>query len=229
MEFLKFVVSVLAVLSIASCQPPVVFGEPQPVGGNALNTIPSNYRGTYWCSTDSASLFIDDKALIRRKDLLVKLGKDEIAENEDLAIVNGQLYVDDWNAFFPIEALGDTVISHVILRDTIFAIDREQVLKPFKGHLVLNIKLKDDVWEVLVVSQGEGQVLTISQAEIPEKLSQLDSITTIKTFWGKDSVQTQIYLKPTAYEFERILQKGLLFQKSCTEYVKVFPVKELLD
>ncbi len=46
---------------IIACQPPVVFGEPQPVDTTSLSAIPKSYRGVYWCAVDSVKLFVDKK------------------------------------------------------------------------------------------------------------------------------------------------------------------------
>lgn len=220
---------VVGIVVMTSCQPSVVFGEPQPVDVEPLPNIPDLYKGIYWCKVDSASLYIDDKAFIRRKEFLIKTTQKEIETDPDLELINGQLYVEDWDGFFPVTQKGDTLISQIIIRDTIFAIGGEQLLKPFKGHLVLNVKLNEDAWKVMVVSRRAGDVLSIANADIPENISQLDSITHVIMLKGTDSVRTQIYLKPTTQEFERIYEKGLLFNGSCTEYQRIFPLKELIN
>ena len=218
----------LVIAFMFSCQPSVVFGEPQPVAVKPLSTIPNIYRGIYWCNVDSASLYVDDRAFVRRKEFLIKTTREEIGVDPDLELVNGQLYVKDWEGYFSITEKGDTLISQIIIRDTIFAINDTQILKPFKGHLVLNLKLSEDAWEVLVVSQRRGELLSIARADIPDNLAQLDSITTVSVLKGTDSIRTQIYLKPTAKEFERIYDEGLLFDGSCTEYERIFPLKEVI-
>ena len=225
---IRILETVIVVLLLASCQPAVVFGEPQPVDVKPLSRIPNNFIGIYWCKVDSASLYVDDGAIVRRKEFLIKTTKEEIAADPELELVNGQLYVKDWEGYFPLTEKGDTLISQIIIRDTIFAINDTQILKPFKGHLVLNLKLSEDAWEVLVVSQRRGELLSIARADIPDNLAQLDSITTVSVLKGTDSIRTQIYLKPTAKEFERIYDEGLLFDGSCTEYERIFPLKEVI-
>tara|TARA_R110002050_G_scaffold83006_3_gene177356 strand:+ start:3612 stop:4331 length:720 start_codon:yes stop_codon:yes gene_type:complete len=225
---IRILKTVVIILLLASCQPAVVFGEPQPVAVKPLSTIPNMYKGIYWCKVDSASLYVDDKVFVRRKEFLIKTTKEEVVADPDLELVNGQLYVKDWEGYFPITEKGDTLVSQIIIRDTIFAIGDAGILKPFKGHLVLNLKLKEDAWEVLVVSQRRGDFLSIARADIPDNLAQLDSITTVGTLKGTDSIRTQIYLKPTAKEFERIYDEGLLFDVSCTEYERIFPLKEII-
>ena len=209
-----------------SCQPPVVFGEPQPVGTGEISSIPRSYQGIYWCKVDSASLFVDDKAFIKRKEFLVTLTNEEIEADPELQLQNDRLYVNSWGQSFPTEKKGDTVISSIIVRDTIFAIRPEQILKPFKGHLILNTKLDENIWGVLVVShKGEG-ILSLARAELPENLSGLDSITSVRTLAKKDNTETQILIRPTKEEFERILQNRLLFDASCTEFERIIPLKK---
>ncbi len=209
-----------------SCQPPVVFGEPQPVDGKRLSAIPDNYRGIYWCEVDSASLLVDDKAFIKRKELLIRMTKAEIDSSNDLELRNGRLFVTDWETDFPAEEKGDTIISKVVIRDTIFSIRDEQILKPFKGHLILNTKLGDNAWAVLVASHKGAGLLSLARAEIPENLEQLESITTVKKLSEDDERGMQISITPTAEQFGRILDKGLLFDAYCTEFERIMPLEE---
>ena len=100
----------LVIAFMFSCQPSVVFGEPQPVAVKPLSTIPNIYRGIYWCNVDSASLYVDDRAFVRRKEFLIKTTREEIGVDPDLELVNGQLYVKDWEGYFSITEKGDTLI-----------------------------------------------------------------------------------------------------------------------
>ncbi len=226
MNLVKFIFTALCIGIFASCQPPVVFGEPQPVGIKSLSQIPDNYKGIYWCKVDSALLFVDDRTFIKRKEFLIKLTKAEIDSSTDLELQNGRLYVNDWGSSFSIEEKGDTIISKVVMRDTIFFITKEQILKPFKGHLILNTKLDENAWAVLVASHKGVGILSLARAEIPENLAQLDSITPVKTLSERDEEGTQIYITPTAEQFGRILDRGLLFDASCSEFERIIPLQE---
>ncbi len=211
---------------LISCQPPVVFGESQPANVQPLSKIPREYQGIYWCKIDSALLFIDDRTFIKRKEFLIKLTKAEIDSSYDLELQNGRLYVNDWGSSFPTKEKGDTIISKVIMLDTIFSIGKEQILKPFKGHLIMNTKLDERAWVVLVVThKGEG-LLSLARAEIPENLVQLDSITPVRILSEPQEERTQIYITPTAEQFGRILDRGLLFDASCSEFERIIPLEE---
>ncbi len=226
---MKYVLHTLTLLGLAlffSCQPPVVFGEPQPADIESLSVIPRGYQGIYWCKVDSVTLYVDEKAFIKRKELLVKLTRAEIDSSSDLELRNGRLFVREWETDFPTEEKGDTIISKLVIRDTLFAIRDEQLLKPYKGHLILNTKLDENAWAVLVASHKGAGLLSLSRAEVPENLMQLDSITPVKITSKNSDRGTQIYITPTADQFGRILEKGLLFSTSCSEFERIIPMKE---
>lgn len=225
MESCKIVYVFFLTIIFYSCQPPVVFGEPQPVGIEAISGIPKSYQGIYWCKVDSASLFIDDKAFIKRKELLVRLTSEEIETDPNLELQKGKLYVSSWGQTFPVENKGDTIISSVILRDTIFSIRSGQVLKPFKGHLILNTKLDEHAWAVMVASHKGDGILSLAHADLPENLTVLDSIVPVETLAKRDNQETQILLTPTKEQFERILQQRLLFDTFCSDFERILPLK----
>lgn len=224
MNNFKMILSCLFLGVLNSCEPPVVFVEPQPVDTESISSVPESYMGTYWCKTDSVSLYIDDKAFVKIKELLVSMTAEEIDADPDLELQDGKIYVRGWEQSFPLENKGDTIISTIIIKDTLFIIGPEQVLKPFKGHLILNTKLEENAWGVLVVShKGEG-ILSLEHAELPENLSVLDSITPVETLAKKDDIETQILIRPTKDEFDRILKNRILFDASCNEFVRTFPL-----
>jgi hypothetical protein len=221
----QLVFIILATIFVASCQPPVVFGDAQPVDTEVFSSIPNSYRGIYWCRIDSASLYVDDHSFIKRKELLVHLTKSEIGADPNLELQNGELFVESWGQSFPIEVKGDTIISSLIIRDTLFAIGPNQIVKPFKGHLILNTKLKENAWGVVVASlKGEG-ILSMARAELPENLTSLDSIVPVKTMAKRDNNETQILIRPTKEQFEKILQQRLLFDGTCTEFERIIPLR----
>ncbi len=229
MNYLKFVLFVIYIGFLASCQPPVVFGEPQPVGTEPLSAIPDNYRGVYWCKVDSASLFIDDQTFIKRKEFLIKLTKAELDSSKDMQLRNGRLFVSDWGSSFPIEEKGDTIISRFVVRDTLFSLGKEQLAKPFKGHLILNTKLDKNAWGVTVVSFKDNGLLSLARADMPEDITLLDAITPVRTLAEDDERKSQIYITPTKNQFDQILKRGVLFEDSCSEFERIIPLKEIID
>ena len=156
--------------------------------------------------------------------MFIKLTEEEIAADDEVELQDGRLYINTWDQSFPIEMKNDTVISSIILRETLFAVGAEQVLKPFRGHLILNTKLDNQSWAVMVVSKRGLYRLVLARADLRGDISQLDSITPIRTLAKRDNKETQILISPTKGEFERIWQKRLLFDSSCTEFGRIFPL-----
>lgn len=225
MKYLKHFFGVAVLLILGSCQPTVVFGEAQPASVKSLSDIPEAYRGIFWCPVDSASLFIDDRTFIKRKELLLKLTKAEVDSSGDMYLNNGRLFITDWEADFPAEEKGDSIISKLVIRDTVFAIGKRQVLKNFRGHLVLSAKLDEGAWAVSVVSQTGKGLLTIAQAELPENLESLDSIVPIRNMSKINERETQVLIQPTKEQFEKILEEGVLFKSNCSEFEQIFPMQ----
>lgn len=225
MKHVKYLIVVTGVLIFGACQPGVVFNEAQPANVPSLSEIPDAYRGIFWCPVDSASLFIDEKTFIKRKELLVKLTRAEVDSSADMYLNNGRLFVTEWEADFPAEEKGDTIISKLVIRDTIFALGPTQVLKSFKGHLVLSAKLDEGAWTVSVASQTDKGVLKIARADLPENLEALDSIVPIRSLSKNNGRDTQILIRPTKEQFEKILQEGVLFQGSCSEFERIVPLQ----
>ena len=77
-----------------------------------------------------------------------------------------------------------------------------------------------------MASHKSGGLLSLSRAEIPENLAQLDSITSVKMLSKNDDQGTQIYITPTSEEFGQILDWGLLFDTSCSEFERIIPLEE---
>lgn len=228
MRMIKIFCVVWIPVFFIGCQPPVLFGEPQPGDAISLSSIPPEYQGIYWCSVDSTTLYIDQSTFIKQRELLINLSREDIASNPDLELREGRLFVHEFDLSSPVEEKADTIVSKIVLSDTIFVLSKDQVLKPFKGHLVLNTRLDENAWAVLVATLSKGQTLALSRAEIPENIAQLDSITPVSTLSKNEDRQTRILITPTPDQFKKILDRGLLFNTSCSEFERIFPTEEYI-
>ncbi|MFS4417175.1 hypothetical protein [Maribacter sp. 2307ULW6-5] len=224
MRPLYLFVTICCLLAGWSCRPGIVFGEPQPAELPALGEIPRAYHGTFWCAAEAASLKIDRSAMVRRKELPIRLHKDEVAQDQRLAYANGRLQVLDWEADFPAQMLGDTLVATVVLRDTVFALGGHQVLKGAQGHLVLNAPLDHGAWAVTVASLTTWGRLSFSRASLPEDLERLKDIVPLDSVSHLGQRETQVLIRPTRAQFFRLLQEGVLFTGDCTQYERVAPL-----
>lgn len=89
----------------------------------------------------------------------------------------------------------------------------------------MNIKLDDNAWAVSVASLKANGLLSIARADFPENLSSLGAITPFKTLPEGNERNTQIYITPTKEQFDQLLQKGILFQGSCSEFERIIPLQ----
>src|SRR5690554_7197139 len=94
MKTLKYGLLVVLLTLISSCQPPVVFSEPQPVDEPKLVAIPKAYQGIYWCETDSISLIIEEQVIATQKKFESQLTLEEVKANPNLSFENATLHRD---------------------------------------------------------------------------------------------------------------------------------------
>lgn len=223
----KLVYILFCLVVFSSCQPPVAFAEPQPVDGKSLVIIPMEYRGLFWCQLDSALVYINDRALIKRKEFLIKTTTDEIRTCPNFQIENGSLMVKDRSRHFPVRINGDAILCRVVLMDTLFTIDEPQnLLRSFKGHLLLNTELKADSWMVGILSIKRNGLLNIAKAEKAKALLKLDSIDLIRPQWEQDRILNRTHVSPTLSQFENLLQRGLQIDCNCKKFERIITMQE---
>lgn len=225
--FTNFILILIA-LFFLNCESPVVFSSPQPVDEPELLSVPQEYRGIYWCEVDSIVLYIEEKIIYKEKKLESKFSVSEIDTSSSLLFKENLLYSEELKEWFPATQENNTIIATITLKDTLFMKQKGQVLKSFKGHLILNEQVEKDLWEVMVFSLKHQDVLSIAMANIPDNLEELEQITPIeklKTDENKNPVQIKI--APSQAEFDQILSKGLLFNNACYEFKRIFPIAEL--
>ncbi len=227
MCYAKLLCVLLWVVMFSSCQPPVAFAEPQPVDGRSLVIIPVEYRGVFWCQLDSALVYIDDRSLVKRKEFLIKTTMDEIRTCPNFHIENGSLMVKDRSLHFPVSMNKDTILCRVILKDTMFTIDAPQnLLRSYKGHLLLNTKLNVDSWTVGILSIKRNGLLSIAQAERANALLKLDSIDIKRPQWENDRILSRTHVSPSLSQFENLIQKGLYIDCNCKKFERILTMGE---
>ncbi len=179
--------------------------------------MPENYRGIYWCDIDSANLLVNKNSIYKSKLFDVAISNQEIDSTKELTYNNGQLFYGTQYESFPATQRNDTVYSKIILIDTIFLNKKTtHVLKYYKGHLILNNKIDENLWEVKIISKTENGYLNLSRVDYPENLTNLDSLTTVKRV--EDTYREQIIITPTKAEFDQILNSKIIFGNTCQEF-----------
>lgn len=219
----KFILAVLFLGLFWSCNPPVVFSEPQPQGVDALTRIPEQFQGSYWCDMDSVNLYIDTHIIYKSKLVAVELAKADLNNTTEASYENGRLFLKGLNESVPATEKDGVIYSTLNLKDTLFSNKLPtQVLKYFKGHLVLNNKLDDNQWNVQIMTLKPSGALAISKVDYPDNLTDLETITPVKIINSRK--REQILIAPTKAEFDEILDKNVVFTGSCQEFRPIIPL-----
>ena len=227
MKIFKYGIAGFLLILFFNCQPTIVFTEAQPKGEPELSIIPIEYQGVYWCPVDSIALVVNENTISKHKKYESRVPKSEIEANPNLKYEDGKLHSEEFNQSFPANETGETIISTITLKDTMYSKKTGQVLKYYKGHLFLNELLEDKTWDVTIISLKSNDVLSFTRANMPENLDELERITPVaKTKTNENEKAYQIEISPTRAEFDKILKQGLIFDGSCDEFKRIFPTAD---
>jgi len=225
MKTLKYGLLVVLLTLISSCQPPVVFSEPQPVDEPKLVAIPKAYQGIYWCETDSISLIIEEQVIATQKKFESQLTLEEVKANPNLSFENATLHSKELNKSFPAKLKGEIITSEITITDTLYASSTQNVLKLYKGHLILSSPIEQGAWGVTIISLKSADALSITKAALPENLDAIERITPVSRVKDLESENIiQIQISPSRAEFNQILSQGLLFDGSCVDFDRIYPI-----
>ena len=202
-----------------SCDPAVVFTTPQPEGVKISDAFAPEFRGKYLCESDSSIVVVDSHIVYKRHWYDFTIREDQIKNNSNLIQIGDSLFVKDVGKCAQYRIENDTVFASVPLTDTLFWLDGiDMVLKSYQGHQILSLKMKEDKYEVVVLSLDENFDLQLKLATFPGELENLEVITPVKDI-STDEVE-QYLIQPTRMEFDEILRQEIVFE-ACEFFKRV--------
>ncbi len=213
MNLLKYLpLGLFMMLLFTACEePPIVFTSPQPHGGVDNPYISPVYRGSFLCLSDSALVKSNATTIYKEKKYAAIVAEKDISAMEDVTIGIDSIRVVGWPEAVPYERIGDSIHTHVVLRDTIFHLGSDQRVRYYRGHQIISKKLAELKWEVIVFSLDDNLDLRMSKAILPEDLEQLKEITPVKDISTQD--QEQFLISPTILEFKALLDQKIIFEE----------------
>tara|TARA_B110000967_G_C18770732_1_gene502922 strand:- start:374 stop:1060 length:687 start_codon:yes stop_codon:yes gene_type:complete len=221
--FAGLVFSILIIIS--SCEPVVVFKTPQPKGITEVSSFSPEFRGTFFCESDSGLVVVDENIIYKTHWFNFSIPENRIESDPDLEKSGESLMVKDLGKCMTYKIQNDTVYASIRLADTLFMLSEENILKSYKGHQVMNLKLKDDDYEVIILSLDEDSNLELKMATLPREVEELEKITSVKDVSYDDIEQYQV--NPTQLEFDEILKQEIVFE-TCEYFMRVkIPMKDL--
>ena len=174
MKRLEIIFVIIILITLFSCEPPVTFTEPQPSNTKSLTKFPKRIFGTYKNLSDSSLLTINEKSIIRVYDFDFKQSLKDI---DSKIVISGDSAIDTkTNEKVYITIVGDSIIEHFHMVDTMFSIDKSGILKKFKGYYFINIPYDVNSWRVQKIQLSKG-ILTLSSVEHATEIKELQQIT----------------------------------------------------
>jgi hypothetical protein len=165
--------AIIAVTFIA-CEEPITFTEPQPAEYKSAKKFPKKITGKYISTEDSSTLVIKEHSIVRKYDFTIKIHSNQLDSN---IIRVGDSIIDlKTNNRFVIISEADSITCRLHVKDTLFLISDENVLKKYQGFYFLNLKKGDQRWEVKQLKKYKNGV-KISSINSKEDLDKLKAIT----------------------------------------------------
>jgi hypothetical protein len=154
---MRYLIGTLLSFLLISCDPNVLFREPQPAGSRDLAKFPARVHGTYLETMDDSSVYVVTSTYIFQKYVeKLNLPVEEILEDEEVALKGDTLILADIVLAFPVIRRNDSVFGTITVYDTIFDLSAEDKLRKLRKDYFLNFP-HDSMWMVLKLQFGKDQ------------------------------------------------------------------------
>ena len=153
-----FLGSIIAFFFFVSCSGSghTSFSAPQPDGAKDLSAFPRRMVGQYVSEDKSHSLFIAQNLIYRVFDYDITVHKNNLDSGD---VIKGDTLISAGMSF-KIKQIGDSIKTHYHAVDTVFALDKNNPIRKYKGYLFTNRYDGYGGWEVKKLSLNKG-VLSI--------------------------------------------------------------------
>lgn len=172
---INFKRTLIAIISIGllSCQAPISFQEPQPVDVKSLSEFPKRLHGQYISQEDYSILSINKNCMLRTYDFDYQLHPKQLDSQSKL--IGDTLFILNTNERYMVRHVGDSIVYHYHIVDTLFQFDEKHVLKHFKGYYFLNTYPNPNGWVVNKLELSKGRI-EISNVGNDQNLETLKAI-----------------------------------------------------
>ena len=188
-------------LLLISCKEQIVkFSEAQPENEKDIKSFPGKLIGNYYDLENNADLEITKYLIIKKsifKDTfnIKELSKFEVLKND--SIINSKT-----SEKFLVKKISDSLFTNYVYTDTLFSINKENVLRKMKGYYFLNSKNGENNWIVKRILLKNGQ-LNINDISTNEEIKMLEEITETK----RDTLKPFV-VKPTKKQFKEFVKRN---------------------
>jgi len=213
--------TILTILLMLSCTPPVVFDQAYPTDQEDLLSIPRQFQGAYICESDSALIMITDSDITLHKSHYFTTKVKYLEQREDCRIQDDKVYINGREECIPIEVVNDSIVRGAYQEiDTLFYMQEGSVARLHNGHLVINQELKRREWAVSLLSPQLGGDLTYKAITNKTKIKNVERVTRTKDITTAEDKNPRYKVRPTMTEFDKLLADEKIFIE-CEYLVKV--------
>ncbi len=162
------------IFSCFSCEPSVLFEEPQPFGGTNLPGFSTKITGTYASPEKDVFLIVSKDQVIRTMVYDSRIHKAHL--DPAFLVQEGALVNRETGEVEIAKMEGDTIIWRRHFTDTLFNIAGGDILKKYKGRFYLNTKAGSRQWFVYSLDFSKDEV-SLGKIRTEEDQAKLRAIT----------------------------------------------------
>ena len=198
---MKKVVLLFCVLGIISCKKSeVAFAEAQPEKTSDLSSFPKHLLGEYYNVEQEKGLKISPFQIVRTMVMKDTFSRKDLSKYE--RITDDTLTNLQTSEKYVIKKIYDSLFTNYVFVDTVFTINKDNILRKMKGYYFLSSKSSNDVWLVKKLFLKKGQ-LGINAITNKEDIALLEQITETK----RDTT-TPFIVQPTKKQFRAFIRKN---------------------
>lgn len=210
MKDLRRIAIMLVCIGIMACQAPISFQEPQPVNVKPITAFPKRLQGQFISQSDYSLLSINQTLMLRIYDFDYKVHPNSL--DSQMTLKGDTLFKRGTNEKFLVKHVGDSIVYHYHLVDTLFQFDDKHVLKHFKGYYFLNTYPDPNGWVVnkLELSKGKIEISSVSNGQDLENLKAIaeSSADTIAPYKFKlTKRQFRKFIKQDGFSYGEVFNK----------------------
>ncbi len=203
---------ILLVLLIASCTPPVVFDQPQPIDGQDVTVIPVEYQGLYVCESDSTLIIISDHIVYAQHEHFFVISIEGLEEREDCSLIENEIYLTGKDMCIPIKYIDEnTVKGYITDIDTLFIMNDLHAAKTYKGHLFLSNKMDNAGWAVSMLSLDDGGNILYRGITEDSDMRGINRITPMVDITKPTDRNRRFKISPDQAAFDQLMKDNDIF------------------
>jgi hypothetical protein len=153
---MRYLPGFLLFFLLVSCDPNVLFREPQPPGSKDYTKFPASLRGTYVETVDDSSVYVVTSTYIfQQYEEELDLPVAEMMEDDEVTLIGDTLILKDMDLVFPVIVKNDSIFGTITFYDTIFDLSAGYKLRKLQKNYFLNFP-HDSMWTVLKLQFRKG-------------------------------------------------------------------------